>query len=256
MSAAPIVFSATGTIQTYPVSTSGTFVIEAAGGQGGAGASPGGKGARVSGMFYLKRGDLLKIVAGSQGTPAVPPHQPRGSGGGSSMVWTGSSDLPSPIKLMLSARGGKGGSAAGGSDSGEAVPDAAGIVANRGPLDATTADALTTQWTRAAEPAGSRSASSSGHVDRCGYNAGGFRTGTPDVQEGDGYVSITPIAVPASAGPTAQAPTDPAPPANDAAKSSAPPSDSDGDAPSQTMLPQVTPRVRAWEKLLRRHRRP
>ena len=67
MSNAAVVFSATGTIQTFDVTTAGTYVIEASGAQGGGAPGPGVKGSRVSGMFYLKRGDSLKIVAGTRG---------------------------------------------------------------------------------------------------------------------------------------------------------------------------------------------
>src|SRR5437868_3285807 len=105
MSNNAVVFSATGTIQSYRVPINGTYVIEATGAQGGAGDQPGRKGCRVRGMFTLKKGEVLKIVAGGHGTSAAPPLHLHGGRGGSSMVWIGSSDLPSPIKLMLSARG-------------------------------------------------------------------------------------------------------------------------------------------------------
>ena len=282
MSATPVRFSATGTIQTYLVAVAGTYLIEAAGGQGGAGASPGVKGARVSGMFYLKRDDLLKIVAGCQGAPATPPHHRAGGGGGSSLVWTGSSDLPDPIKLMLSARGGKGGTAAKASVAGEGdgdppAPDLPGSIAHGAGIDQPTADALVTQWTRATESAPSPTRSGLVQVDRAGYNAGAFRTSTPAVQAGDGYVSITPVAVPGSSSPTDQRPARatapaasdapalaPASPPVKAGGSGSPPMGSPpaardgqaGEAPSQTKLPRVTPRLRSWENLLRRRRRP
>ena len=288
MSATAVRFSATGTIQTYCVTTAGTYVIEAAGAQGGASAGPGLEGARVSGMFHLKRGDLVKIVAGSQGTPAAPPHRHCGGGGGSSLVWMGSSDLPQPIKLMLSARGGKGGKAAKADDASEAsasrgsdghgpAADSDGFNANGGEIDQLTVDALATQWTSGTGSATAGAASGKGRVDRGGYNAGAFRTSTPGVQMGDGYVSITPVSVPASSSSTGKRPTRvSAPAANDAkelasagepagaggsgsASTSIPQAlrDDDGsEAPSQTVLPQVTPRVRSWEALLRRRRRP
>ena len=282
MSATTVRFSATGTIQSYFVTTAGTYVIEAAGAQGGASEGPGVKGARVSGMFFLKRDDLLKIVAGSQGTPATPPHHRAGGGGGSSLVWTGSSDLPEPIKLMLSARGGKGGAAAKAPDASEGddhrpAADLPGSIARGADIDQPTADALITQWTRATESAPSPTRSGLVQVDRGGYNAGAFRTSTPAVQAGDGYVSITSVAVSASSGPadqrparaTAPAASDapalaPASPPVEAGGSGSPPTGSppaarDGqaaEAPSQTKLPRVTPRLRSWENLLRRRRRP
>lgn len=272
MNAAPVVFSATGTIQTYFVPAAGTYAIEAAGGQGGAGASPGSKGSRVSGMFFLKRGDLLKIVVGSQGTPAALPHDPSGGGGGSSMVWTGPADLPAPIKLMLSARGGSGGGAvtnpnAGGvpaSGGGDHVPaaDSKEPISTGAGLDHATFEALITQWSRATEAAPSITGNDWVQVDRGGYNAGAFRTSTPEVQLGDGYVSIKPVSVSTASGSTDQRPPGATAPAADDARASAPASDPAGasgtvsGAPSRTKLPRVTPRLESWKNLLRRRRRP
>ena len=53
MSTTPVVFSATGAIQSYRVPAAGTYVIEAAGAQGGPGENPGHRGSRVRGMFSL-----------------------------------------------------------------------------------------------------------------------------------------------------------------------------------------------------------
>jgi hypothetical protein len=244
MSHAPVVFSATGTVQSYHVPNAGTYVIEATGAQGGAGDTPGGKGSRVRGMFALKAGDVLKIVAGSQGTPAAPPHHLCGGAGGSSMVWTGSSNLPAPIKLMLSARGGRGGgpsAANANAAAGSPASEADGIHVNVGAVDPSTVDALLTQWTGgtgSTRPGGSGGA---GRVDHGGYNAGSFRTSTPDVQVGDGHVSIAPVPVPG---------------AGASEKTPAPAGEPAGEAPSQTVLPLVTPRLKSWKSLLRGPRRP
>ena len=279
MSAASVRFSPTGTIQTYLVAVAGTYLIEAAGAQGGASASPGVKGGRVSGMFFLKKDDFLKIVAGSQGVLAAPPHHLRGGGGGSSMVWTGSSNLPEPIKLMLSARGGKGGKAAGeavgSGGSQNPMMDLGEFNLTGGELDRRTADSLATEWTRAKGSAAPFNASGKGQVDRGGYNAGAFRRSTPEVQEGDGYVSITPVSVPTASGTTEQRPPRTSAsagkkteaPASAGAPATASGSESTGypeaapdenpiHAPSQTILPEVTPRPSSWKKLLSRRRQP
>ncbi len=282
MSDTPIRFSATGTNQIYLVKINGTYRIEAAGAQGGAGADPGVKGDRVSGMFYLKRGNLLKIVAGSQGLPSAPPHGVGGGGGGASLVWTGPTDLPEPIKLMLFARGGRGGAPARAQNIGEAAgpegskspdPAAAADEFNSlgGEMDPLTAETLALQWTQGKGSGPSRTA---GPTEHGGYNAGAFRTSTPEFQAGDGYVSITPVSVPAAAGSPirAAAPTkidakELATPAGKPASAGAgggasitiPPAASDDNglgAPSQTSLPQVTPRPGSWARLLRPRRRP
>ena len=279
MSAASVRFSPTGTIQTYLVAVAGTYLIEAAGAQGGASASPGVKGGRVSGMFFLKKDDFLKIVAGSQGVLAAPPHHLRGGGGGSSMVWTGSSNLPEPIKLMLSARGGKGGKAAGeavgSGGSQNPMMDLGEFNLTGGELDQRTADSLDTEWTRAKGSTASRTAIGKGQVDRGGYNAGAFRQSMSEIQEGDGYVSITPVSVTPTAGAKAQRPFHASTSASKEAKAPAPagepatasgsestgypeaaPDENPIHAPSQTILPEVTPRPSSWKKLLSRRRQP
>lgn len=242
MSAAPVVFSATGTVQSFTVPATGTYVLEAAGGEGGASAGPGMRGARVSGMFHLQGGDRLKIVAGRQGAAATAPDQP-GSRGGSSLVWIGPIDLPNPIKLLLSARGGVGGGPAVATPVGDpaVAVDASELRAGVGELDSTTADSLATVWTAGGVQAGGDARL----ADRCGYNAGAFRRNVPGVQSGHGYVSITPVTVPerpaaaTPAGPTAT----PAPPAPDAAEK----------IPSPAALAPVTPRPRSWTAFFRRH---
>ena len=289
MSETAVKFSATGTNQIYLVQISGTYRIEAAGAQGGDGAGPGLKGERVSGMFYLKRGNLLKIVAGSQGTPSDPPHDFGGGAGGASLVWTGPTELPQPIKLMLFARGGKGDAAARAQNASEAAgadgnkrhdpaADTAELNALGGDMDPLTAETLSLQWTRGLGLGLSGTAGGKGRTEHGGYNAGAFPTSTPEFQAGDGYVSITPVSVPTSAGTTdyrasgASAPTtidakelttptgEPARAGGSGGESATiPPAVSDGneiEAPSQTSLPQVTPRPGSWAKLLRPRHRP
>jgi hypothetical protein len=283
MSDIPIRFSATGTNQIYLVKVNGTYRIEAAGAQGGSGVGPGVKGDRTSGMFYLKRGNLLKIVAGSQGLSSVPPHDVGGGGGGASLVWTGPTELPQPIKLMLFARGGRGGPTA----KAQNVGEAAGADGNKnqdsaaesvefnslgGEMDPLTAETLALQWTQGKGSGPTRTA---GPTEHGGYNAGAFRTNTPEFQAGDGYVTITPVSVPTStsspigaAAPTnidAKELTTPAGTPTSASNGSVgesmiipPPASDDNEigAPSQTILPQVTPRPGSWAKFLRPRRRP
>jgi hypothetical protein len=114
MSNQPIVFTATGKIRTFIAPTTGNYVIEASGAEGGAGVSPGGRGARMKGTFKLYAGDFLQILVGQQGTSGATPHQPTGGGGGGSFVWRGGVTTPLPPKPMLAAGGGGGGGGDGG----------------------------------------------------------------------------------------------------------------------------------------------
>jgi len=100
---------------------------------------------------------------------------------------------------------------------------------------------LATQWTDGAETSQVKA-----RTDPCGYNAGAFRTSQPALQAGDGYVSITPVAV--SAAPPAPAAGGAEPPA---------PADSvqpNEHPPSPTLLPPVTPRPASWAEVLRLRR--
>ena len=116
MSTAPIHFSATGAIQQFRIPSTGLYVIEASGAQGGPGSGPGGKGARVKGTFKLKEGELLQIVVGVQGTTGTTPHRPAGGGGGGSFVWRGALSIPLPNFPLLAAGGGGGASDDAGGD--------------------------------------------------------------------------------------------------------------------------------------------
>ncbi len=116
-----ITLSATGTIQSYVVPATGTYVIEAAGAQGGAGGGPGGKGARVRGNFRLQAGELLWIVVGCQGTSGTTPHHAAGGGGGGTFVWRSMVNFYQPSQPLLAAGGGGGGGGGEGGDGGDGV---------------------------------------------------------------------------------------------------------------------------------------
>jgi hypothetical protein len=103
MSNTPIVFTATGSIQTHVVPVTGRYIIEAAGAQGGAGGGPGGKGARLRGTFFLHARDLVQIVVGLQGTAGTTPLQ--SGGGGGTFVWKGASDRLHPDEVGGSSSG-------------------------------------------------------------------------------------------------------------------------------------------------------
>jgi hypothetical protein len=101
-----ILFSATGAVQTYVVPATGGYLIEACGAQSASAENPGARGDRVKGLFYLHRGDLLKIFAGSRHASPVGALLVTAGGEGRSLVWRGASDTPLPSKLLLAARGG------------------------------------------------------------------------------------------------------------------------------------------------------
>ena len=109
MNVPPLDFRATGALQTYRVPTTGSYVIEASGAQGGAGGGPGGKGARLKGTFFLSAGDVLQILIGKQGGAGTTPHQAAGGGGGGTFVWKSNLPAPLPLKPLLAAGGGGGG---------------------------------------------------------------------------------------------------------------------------------------------------
>jgi hypothetical protein len=76
-------------IQQWEVPTSGTYIIEAYGAQGGGagGGSAGGKGAKVIGEFTLTAGDRLDIIVGQEGRSfEAATNRFQASGGGGSFV--------------------------------------------------------------------------------------------------------------------------------------------------------------------------
>jgi len=106
MSSPVVVFTACEDIQTYTIPATGGYLIEACGAQAAASDSSGLKGDRVKGMFYLNRGDVLKIVVGRQQPPEQSPRRLIGGGQGGSIVWRGTNHSPLPAKLLLAANGG------------------------------------------------------------------------------------------------------------------------------------------------------
>lgn len=107
MDSSIVVFPASEDIQTYLIPATGGYLIEACGAQAPTADGSGLKGDRVKGMFYLNRGDVLKIVVGRQhvGEPAEP-RRLIGGGRGGSVVWRGTCESPLPAKLLLAANGG------------------------------------------------------------------------------------------------------------------------------------------------------
>ena len=95
-------------IQSWVVPADGTYLIEAAGAEGGFGyGGSGGSGAYMSGEFNLTQGDVLNIIIGQQGDNAAKNQFTAGSGGGGSFVWM-STNTTTPL-----IAGGGGGGAGG-----------------------------------------------------------------------------------------------------------------------------------------------
>lgn len=91
-----------GTIQTWTVPTTGNYIIEVWGAQGGS--QPefnyGGRGAKMQGTFALTAGQVLKILVGQQGVSGNPDD---GCGGGGGSFVTASDNTP-----LIVAGGGSG----------------------------------------------------------------------------------------------------------------------------------------------------
>jgi uncharacterized protein (TIGR02145 family) len=104
-----ITFNYTGNYQTWTVPEDGTYIIEAAGGQGGSVnmSNQGGLGASMRGEFFLTAGTQLQILVGQQGMPPSNPSNEGGGGGGGSFVATGS-NYSSATPLIVAGGGGGG----------------------------------------------------------------------------------------------------------------------------------------------------
>jgi hypothetical protein len=93
-------------VQLWTVPGTGLYQITAIGAGGGTGPSATGRGAFLSGVFSLTRGQVLKIVVGQQGlsTTSSPCSQSHGGGGGGSFVTTLAN-----VPLIIAGGGGGGG---------------------------------------------------------------------------------------------------------------------------------------------------
>lgn len=95
-------FSYTGQIQSYTITTSGTYQIYLAGAQGGnSNQFAGGKGASVTGKIHLDAGTVLEVVVAGAGGDQYG----AGGGGGGSFVYYTTNSLP----VVIAAAGGGGG---------------------------------------------------------------------------------------------------------------------------------------------------
>lgn len=82
-------------IQEWTVPQTGTYIIEAAGAQGGVSAATLGRGAIMEGEFTLNQGDVLKILVGQQGerTLTMSSNYQAGGGGGSFVTFMNDTPL-------------------------------------------------------------------------------------------------------------------------------------------------------------------
>lgn len=94
-------FTYKGSLQTFTVTTTGVYLLSAAGAQGGKGDTSGGDGALLSGDFDLTAGMVLDIVVGGQGGTFA---GDAGGGGGGTFIYIKGSNT-----LLLAAGGGGGG---------------------------------------------------------------------------------------------------------------------------------------------------
>ena len=133
-------FQATGILQLYIVPATGTYLLAAAGAEGGGyGAAAGGKGALLRGYFHLRSGEILHLIVGRQGQPGVSPggeiQSPDsflpaspllrgGGGGGGTFIWKGTQQGTRPAWPLLAAGGGGGGGGNFAGGDGLVTPDA------------------------------------------------------------------------------------------------------------------------------------
>lgn len=92
-----------GGIQTWIVPVTGEYSVTAWGASGGPGGTPGGKGARIKGVFRFNAGENLKILVGQQGQDGSRLNAKPGGGGGGTFVTKGD-DTP----LVIAGGGGGG----------------------------------------------------------------------------------------------------------------------------------------------------
>jgi hypothetical protein len=100
------IFTYSGSIETYTIPATGTYIVSVSGAQGGGDTTyhtNGGRGAFVSGDVLLTQGTVLDIVVGQQGQSS--PGYAGGGGGGGSFVYIAGATQPLAV-----AGGGGGGS--------------------------------------------------------------------------------------------------------------------------------------------------
>ena len=104
----PVTFSSTGEIQKATVEYAGYYDITAEGAQGGSGYdnSPGGFGAKASGLIWLQAGAQLEIVVGSPGDSG---QYVGGGGGGSFVIETNDGSGGVDVNEVIAGGGGGGG---------------------------------------------------------------------------------------------------------------------------------------------------
>lgn len=105
-------FSATGQIQTYSITTTGTYQFSSAGGQGGnIGAQQGGRGVLINANIFLQAGTALGVIVGEQGGDGDSNNGGGAGGGGGSFVFIdlNANGLPDVTDTLLIAAAGGGG---------------------------------------------------------------------------------------------------------------------------------------------------
>ena len=117
----------TNGVQEWQVPVEGKYHVEACGASGGDGILPkkGGKGAKVSGVTRLTKGDKLAILVGQKGSTQDGSHP--GSGGGGTFVYR----TPNKFNIIIVAGGGGGGGKKDGLPGNES-PDGSGSDDTRG----------------------------------------------------------------------------------------------------------------------------
>ncbi len=101
----PVIFEATGALQTYTVPAGVTSInIEASGSQGGNGVNQGGNGATLFGTFPVIPGETLQIIVGDR-------RANNSNGGGATFIARGTNGFSdfTPANILLIAGGGGGG---------------------------------------------------------------------------------------------------------------------------------------------------
>lgn len=117
-----VAFNAIGAIQTYTITTTGTYDLLAAGAQGGAfNANQGGRGATVSGNVFLTAGTALGVIVGGVGGDGSGANGTGGGGGSFVFIDVNANGIPDAADTLLLAAGGGGGASGVGSGNGGGI---------------------------------------------------------------------------------------------------------------------------------------